>query len=48
MFRSMRSPSLIIVVGDIAELATESIQFGFGVVPLKFVSARNLENSSQS
>ena len=42
----MRSP--VIVVGDIAELATEGIQFSFGIVLLKFVSARDLGNASQS
>lgn len=40
--------SLVIVVGDIAELATEGNQFGFSIVLLKLVSARNLGNTSQS
>ena len=46
----MRSPSLIIVIviGDIAKLAIEGIQFGFSIVLLKFVSARDLGNASQS
>jgi len=44
-FRFMRSPSLIIVVRDVAELATQGNQFCFGIVLLKFVSARDLGKS---
>ena len=33
---------LLAIVGNVAELATESFQFCFGVVPLEFISASDL------